>query len=115
MKQACTGDKQAQFMLGDMFERGDGVAQDEKRARAYYKQAATPTSGTSYIYVPGAGSVAGYTMPVTTGTSRPGHAGAIYRLGLMLLEGRGGKMDVNKAQKLLEQAAQQRNAAAATL
>ncbi len=104
MKQACSGDKHVQFTLGDMFERGDGVVQDEKRARAYYEQAATPTSGTSYIYVPGAGSVAGFTMPVTTGTSHPGHAEAMRRLANMLMDGRGGKQDTKRAQTLVGRA-----------
>ena len=98
MKQACAGDKGTQYALGSMFEKGRDVAQDYTLALAYYKLAASPNSGQTHIYVPAAGNVAGYTMPVQTGVAHAGDPLAKYRLGVMYRDGLGVKPDKQKAE-----------------
>lgn len=110
---ASTGDKLAAFELGQRYELGDGVKRDPRRAAKLYKQAATFTSGTTYVYSPPVGKGGrGTVIPVRTGPDRPGLAEAKYRLGVMYLEGRGVRFDFPRGRKLIEEAAAQGSAAA---
>lgn len=51
-RHAQTGDKHAQLALGIAFEEGNGVPTNVKRARKLYRSAATPSGGTTWVYVP---------------------------------------------------------------
>ncbi|MCJ9428508.1 tetratricopeptide repeat protein [Kordiimonas marina] len=104
---SCRGNRQSAFALGWAYETGKGVEKDEKLAVRYYKQAAAASSGQTYIYVPPAGDVAGYTMPVNSGPASPGLAEAQYRLGLMYRDGRGARVNLSRARKYLGMAAKQ--------
>ncbi len=77
---AQTGDKQALYELGLIYETGLGVPVDIRRARKLYRLAATTTGGTIYVYVPGQKGKAGYVTPVNTGPVRPGLPEAKARL-----------------------------------
>ena len=70
---AQAGDKQAQYELGLRFARGDGVPRDCERARKLFRQAATNSGGTLWVYSPpvtkgGQGRV----IPVDRGPVQPG-------------------------------------------
>ena len=108
MKESCQGNRLASMQLGLWFE---GHEQYSEAAR-YFNVAATPSSGQSYIYVPPAGSVAGFTMPVDSGPYQAGLPEAQYRLGLLYLQGRGVKQSDKKARKYFTRAAAQGHHAA---
>lgn len=108
MQSNCSGDRHAALQLGFLFE-GRG---DLQQAAHYYGIAATPSAGQTYIYVPPAGDVAGYVMPVDTGPRTPGSAEAQYRLAVMYRDGSGVEQNARKARKLFRQAAEQGHAGA---
>ncbi|WP_020400919.1 tetratricopeptide repeat protein [Kordiimonas gwangyangensis] len=103
MKQSCNGDRLAALQLGLWFE-----GQEEYTSAAhYYEIAATPSSGRNYTYVPPAGDVPGFTMPVDGGMRHDGLSEAKYRLAVLYLSGRGVEKNEKKARKYLKQAAEQ--------
>ncbi|UTW56848.1 tetratricopeptide repeat protein [Kordiimonas sp. SCSIO 12610] len=104
MMRACSGDRDTQYELGRLFEEGSEVQQNYQLALSYYKLAATPSTGQTHIYVPGAGKVAGYVMPVQTGAAHPGDARAKFRLGIMYREGRGVNADPDRAEQYFSEA-----------
>jgi TPR repeat protein len=106
MRDSCSGDRAATMQLGLWFE----AEEDYVAAARYYRAAATPHSGQTHIYVPPAGEVAGYVMPVSTGPRLPGNAEAQYRLALMYTDGRGVKQNAGTARSYLKQAAEQGHA-----
>jgi hypothetical protein len=78
---ASTGDKQAQLDLGIRFEEGAGVAQDFAAAKKLYRQAASDSGGTIWIYTPPVGNgTSGRVVPVQSGTKQYGLAEAQRRL-----------------------------------
>ena len=103
MRDSCEGDRAAALQLGLWFEGHDDLA----GAAHYFEIASTPSSGMNYVYVPPAGDVPGFTMPVDAGYRHPGMAEAQYRLGLMYLEGRGVAQNTKKARNYFQQAAEQ--------
>ncbi|MBJ7389741.1 MAG: sel1 repeat family protein [Sphingomonadaceae bacterium] len=65
---ASTGDKQAQLDLGIRFEEGAGVARDLAAAKKLYRQAASDSGGTIWIYTPPVGNgTSGRVVPVQSG------------------------------------------------
>lgn len=98
------GDKLAQLELGLAYERGHGVAQNDRRAAQLYRAAAAPVSGTAYIYSPPVGRSRGQVIPVRTGADQAGLAEAKYRLGLLYQAGRGVRRDVDRAKALIVEA-----------
>jgi TPR repeat protein len=105
---ADQGSQAAQVLLAKRFETGDGVPRDPERAVALYERAATAVPLTTAIYSP----------PVTLGgrgqmlflnnpNAGPGSAEAQYRLGRMLIEGRGTSADPERGRGLIERAARQ--------
>ncbi len=99
-RKACGGSVRAHIRLAEAYEHGTQVARDEQLAIELYRAVSMPTTiaTNTYIYVPGAGKVAGYTMPVQTGMRTvPGNAEAQYRLAMMLGEGRGQQPDIDLA------------------
>ena len=104
---ACSGYKTAQFMLGYVYETGEGVVAEPKKAVKWYRRAARPTRGMSHVDVAPVGTQAlGRVMPVQTGPEIPGDPNAEYRLGLMYLEGRGVQESRDKAARWFRRAAQ---------
>jgi len=111
MRDSCQGDRHASMQLGLWFEGHE----DYEAAARYYRAAAAPDIGQTYIWVPPAGDVGGYVMPVDTGPRTPGNAEAQYRLGLMYRDGRGVKQSNAKARNYFRQAAEQGHADAKAL
>jgi hypothetical protein len=97
--QAGRGDKPAQLALAKRLED-----EDPARAATLYRAAASFTSGTIAVYVPGANGAAGTVMQVRSGPDRPGLAEAKYRLGLLYLAGRGVPRDVAEGQEWIRKA-----------
>ena len=109
-RRACGGSVNALMILADAYEHGKLVVKNEQLAIELYRSVSFPktTPKNTYIYVPAAGKVAGYTMPIQTGTQTvPGHAEAQFRLGMMLGEGRGQRRDTDMALYCLRMAAAQ--------
>ena len=109
---ACQGNQQASYAIGQYFESaGEEEADQNSYATAayFYTIASTASSGQTFIYVPGAGKVAGYTMPVTTGPRTEGLREARTRLAKLYYEGRGVKQDKKKACRLLQAGSQSTN------
>lgn len=103
---ATGGDKEAALALGRRHALGAGVKKDVRRAAKLYRQAASFTAGTTYVYSPPVGKNGrGTVIPVRTGPDRVGLPDAKFRLGVMYLEGRGVGFDFAKGRKLLEEAA----------
>jgi TPR repeat protein len=110
LAQSCRGNQYSSLAIGKYFEElALGSVDNSYYAKAakYYGIAATSSSGQTYIYVPGAGEVAGYTMPVTTGVPTNGVAEAQYRLGLLYSSGLGVRKSKGRANKHFKMAAKQ--------
>lgn len=80
-QRARAGEKQAQLDLGIRFEEGDGVPQDAGRASKLYRQAASDSGGTIWVYTPSPGNGAkGRVIPVDRGPRQAGLDDAKKRL-----------------------------------
>ena len=78
---ASIGDKQAQLDLGIRFEEGAGVARDLDTAKKLYRQAASDSGGTIWVYTPPVGNgTSGRVVPVESGTKQYGISEAQQRL-----------------------------------
>ncbi|MFN5128275.1 MAG: hypothetical protein ACK519_01075 [Sphingomonadaceae bacterium] len=74
---ASAGDKQAQLDLGIRFEEGAGVARDLNTAKKLYRQAASDSGGTIWVYTPPVGNgTSGRVVPITKGEKSLGLAEA---------------------------------------
>lgn len=110
---AAVGEKQAQLELGRAYEEGTVIVQDLRHAVRLYEAAASPTSGTTYVYSPPVGKEkAGRVIPVRVGPDRPGLSEAKLRLARMYLTGRGVRLDRDRGIRLLRQAAREGSALA---
>ncbi|WP_066518546.1 SEL1-like repeat protein [Sphingobium cloacae] len=70
---ARAGEKEAQLDLGMRFEEGNGVPQDKARAMKLYRQAASDSGGTVWVYMPSPGNgVKGRVVPVYRGPRQVG-------------------------------------------
>lgn len=70
---AQAGDKQAQLDLGIRFEDGAGVARDLDTAKKLYRQAASDSGGTIWVYTPPVGNgTSGRVVAVKSGEVRHG-------------------------------------------
>jgi hypothetical protein len=75
------GDKQAQLDLGIRFEEGAGVARDLDTAKKLYRQAASDSGGTIWVYTPPVGNgTSGRVVAVKRSSPSPLHAMAKKRL-----------------------------------
>ena len=78
---ASAGDKQAQLDLGIRFEEGAGVARDLTAAKKLYRQAASDSGGTIWVYTPPVGNgTSGRVVPVQSGPKQYGISEAQRRL-----------------------------------
>ncbi len=103
MKESCAGNRLAALQLGLWFEGHEQYPE----AAHYFEIASTPSSGRNYLYVPPAGDVPGFTMPVDSGMHQDGLAEAQFRLGLLYLHGQGVGQNAKKAGKYFKLAAEQ--------
>lgn len=105
---ADQGDRTAMVELARALETGSGVARDDSHAAALYEKAAQDRPTSTSIYSPpvrlgGAGQV----MMVPNADGGPGNAEAKYRLGHMLIEGRGIARDADRGRQLIAEAERQ--------
>lgn len=103
-KASCSGSRNASMTVADYYfaeAENTGDTKHYKTAVRFYERAAETRSGQTFIYVPGAGDVPGYTMPVTTGPISYGLPEARAKLALLYYRGLGVKQDTDKACKLL--------------
>jgi hypothetical protein len=84
---AARGAKFAQLALGIRYEEGIGVPLDLKKAARLYRQAATATPNTTYVYSPPVGTEkAGRVIPINLGPAEPGLPEAARRLALIKMK-----------------------------
>ena len=107
------GVQSAEIELARRYETGNGVPLDFARAATLYRRAAADIPRTTPLYSPpvrpgGSGRV----ILVQNPNARTGSAEARYRLGLMLIEGRGIAPDARRGRQLVERAAASGHAAA---
>lgn len=112
---ADLGQPGAQTELARRYEFGVGVLQNHRRAAQLYARAAATAPEYTAVYAPpvrldGRGQV----LFLPSAGSRSGDPEAQYRLGLMLLEGRGVERSTERGLGLLARAAGQGHAAAAS-
>jgi len=105
---ADQGDRGAMVELARALETGKGVTHDDVRAAALYEKAAQDRPAFTSIYSPpvrlgGAGQV----MMIPNMDGGPGNAEAKYRLGHMLVEGRGIARDAERGRQLITEAERQ--------
>lgn len=101
---AALGEKSAQLKLGIAYEEGAGVPMDVRRAAKLYRAAASPTSGTIYVYSPPVGKSPGQVLPLRSGPDQPGLPEAMRRLARLYEQGLGVKKDPARAARLKDQA-----------
>lgn len=109
---AAQGNREACRLLGDLYESGKGVAQNDALAWAYFHKAALGGDGEAQyrlgqIYENGRGAPQSFSDAVKwyKRAADDGHPGAKARLGKLILAGKGGKVSFNKGLSLLEEAA----------
>lgn len=105
---ADQGQRSAMIELARALETGEGVTHDDVRAAALYEKAAQDRPAFTSIYSPpvrlgGPGQV----VMIPNPDGGPGDAEAKYRLGQMLVEGRGIGQDVTRGQELMAAAQRQ--------
>lgn len=105
---ASRGDKPAMLWLGEQYEKGSTLVQEnQKTAFKFYLQAATDDPTRTSVYVPGIEGKPGTVMSFKNYGTTKGLAEAKYRVGLMYAEGRGTKQSVRLAKRWMKRAAAQ--------
>lgn len=99
---ADQGERVAMVELARALETGNGVVRDDVRAAALYEKAAQDRPAFTSIYAPpmrlgGSGQV----MTIPNADGGPGNAEAKYRLGQMLVDGRGIGQDLARGWELM--------------
>lgn len=118
-KAADQGKPDAQFNLGLMYLKGEGVAQDYAEAKALFEKAAAQNNVRAQVnlgrmYAKAKGVAPSYGMAVYWFEKAValGYADAQYSLGVLYVNGIGVTRDFDKAHDLFSKAAQQNNASA---
>ena len=118
-KAAGQGKADAQFNLGLMYLKGEGVAQDYVEAKALFEKAAEQNNVRAQVnlarmYAKAKGVAPSYGMAVYwfNKAAALGYADAQYSLGVLYVSGIGVSRDYDKAHDLFSKAAQQKNASA---
>lgn len=105
---ADQGERAAIMELARALETGDGVTRDDARAASFYEKAAQDRPAFTSIYSPPVRlSGAGQVLMIPNPDGGPGSAEAKYRLGRMLVEGRGVGTNVERGQDLIAAAERQ--------
>lgn len=112
-KLADSGDADAQFNLGMMYRKGEGVPKDDAKAMELYQKAAAQGHakaqyglGWVYSYGLGVSKDAAKAVEWYQKAAAQGNASAQYSLGLMYADGEGVPKDVAKAVEWFQKAAQ---------
>jgi len=115
-KLANAGNASAQYSLGVMYARGDGIAQDHSKAVYWYRKAAGQgDAGAQFAlaskYTNGKGVVKDYQKAAHwySKAAKQGHADAQYYLGNMYKQGAGVAKDQNRADHWYQKAAENGN------
>lgn len=118
-KAAEQGKSDAQFNLGLMYLKGEGVAQNYVEAKALFEKAALQNNVRAQVnlarmYAKAKGVAPNYGMAVYwfDKAAALGYADAQYSLGVLYVSGMGVSRDYDKARDLFSKAAQQKNASA---
>ena len=118
-KAAEQGKADAQFNLGLMVLKGEGVAQNYVEAKALFEKAAQQNNVRAQVnlgrmYAKAKGVAPNYGMAVYwfNKAAELGYADAQYSLGVLYVSGIGVSRDYDKARDLFSKAAQQKNASA---
>ena len=118
-KAAEQGKPDAQFNLGLMYLKGEGVAQDYVEAKVLFEKAAQQNNVRAQVnlgrmYAKAKGVAPNYGMAVYWFNKAValGYADAQYSLGVLYVSGIGVSRDYDKAHELFSKAAQQKNASA---
>lgn len=111
---ARQGGQGAQLALGLLYEAGTDVPQDWAQAARWYEEAARAVPFTTAVYSPpvrpgGAGQV----LMINNPGGRNPSPEALFRLGLMRVEGRGVPVDARAGRRMIERAARMGQAGAA--
>lgn len=116
---AAQGHAKAQYGLGVMYHRGDGVPQSYAEARKWYRLAAEQGNakaqyGLSFLYYHGHGVPRDYAEAIkwVRPAAEQGLADAQFRLGFMYFAGQGLSMNHTEAAHWYRKAAEQGNVAA---
>lgn len=116
LQNALQGDAKSQYMLGNSYQRGEGVPQDGSTAAKWYRKAADQGNHEAQ-YMLGNGYQRGEGVPKDDSTAAKwyrkaadqGNREAQYRLGGCYFEGRGVPQDYDEAAKWYQKAADQGN------
>lgn len=118
-KAADQGMPEAQFNLGLMYLKGEGVAQDYVEAKALFEKAAQQNNvraqvnlGRMYAKAKGVAPNYGKAVYWFNKAAELGYADAQYSLGVLYVHGHGVARDYDKAHDLFLKSAQQKNASA---
>ncbi|WMW80192.1 tetratricopeptide repeat protein [Undibacterium cyanobacteriorum] len=118
-KAADQGKSDAQFNLGLMYLKGEGVTQDYVEAKALFEKAAQQNNVRAQVnlgrmYAKAKGVAPNYGMAVHwfSKAAELGYADAQYSLGVLYVSGHGVTRDYDKARDLFSKAAEQKNASA---
>ncbi|MFZ3063902.1 MAG: tetratricopeptide repeat-containing serine protease family protein [Nitrospirota bacterium] len=128
-KEADSGNAEAQYKLGVMYEKGEGVPKDDAKAVEWYQKAAAQGNADAqfnlgWMYADGKGVLknvnkvnelwqkAAKAVELWQKAAAQGNADAQFKLGWMYLSGKGVPYDDAKAEELFQKAAAQGNAGA---
>lgn len=111
---ARQGDAPAQYNLGLMYTKGQGVAQDYRQARYWYEKAANRSlaraqNNLGSLYADERGGMQDYRQARSwwEKAAKQGFAPAQFNLGLLYYQGKGGAQDYQQARSWWEKAANQ--------
>lgn len=113
---ARAGDPAAQTAVARTLEQASRVGAEPAIAACLYKGAARDVAPYTTVYMPAAGKLPAQTMLLPNAEARPGDPEAMFRLGLMLRDGRGGlEQSATEARRWIARAAERGHAAAIKL
>jgi TPR repeat protein len=113
-EQAAGGDAKAQYILGEAYENGEGVSEDDTQAAFWYRKAAEQENALAQfdlggLYYDGKGVTQDYAQAAIwyRKAAEQGDAAAQSNLGLMYVGGRGVPKDASEAARWFRKAAEQ--------
>lgn len=97
---ASNGDLAAARVLGERYQRGEGVSVDMKQAVRWYEQAAIIPPRNVPVFIPSFGKTPPTVTQVAAGPATPGDPLALTELGALYAKGEGVPQDPVRAQQL---------------
>jgi hypothetical protein len=98
---AGDGDLAAARVLGERYQRGDGVPVDLKQAVRWYERAAIVPPTTIPVFMPGYGKTPATVFPVTAGPATAGDPVALAELGWLYIDGTVLPFDETRGRELI--------------